>query len=242
MYGQPKVHKTNYPLRPIVSSIRPYNHELAKYLAEIIKKNRPEKSFSYVKDSFEFVKIITELKQSKDQTMISFDVDNLHSNVLVNEAIDITLDMLFEQSLSAPIPLDRNQMTDLLELTVCNIRFRFLDRTYVTTKLYLSFRPFISSLLLFIYLLFSYRENINHWKENRTEHTCGDKRFNTCIKDTSVCVQDEKNSRGDNKEWIYKATNWWTICINIRTPPAPEETRSWASSFACDVQGDNNHT
>ncbi|CAF4404333.1 unnamed protein product, partial [Didymodactylos carnosus] len=46
MYGQPK----NYPVIPIISSIGSYNHDLSKYLYDIIKNNRPSKSFSYVRD------------------------------------------------------------------------------------------------------------------------------------------------------------------------------------------------
>ncbi|CAM4846457.1 unnamed protein product, partial [Rotaria magnacalcarata] len=40
MYGQPKIHKNGYPLRPIISSIGSYNYELSKYLAGLIKANR----------------------------------------------------------------------------------------------------------------------------------------------------------------------------------------------------------
>ncbi|CAF1111825.1 unnamed protein product [Didymodactylos carnosus] len=50
MYGQPKIHKLNYPVIPIISSIGSYNHDLSKYLYDIIKNNRPSKSFSYVRD------------------------------------------------------------------------------------------------------------------------------------------------------------------------------------------------
>jgi len=40
IYGQPKLHQHNYPLRPIISSIGSYNHELPKYLAELITNMR----------------------------------------------------------------------------------------------------------------------------------------------------------------------------------------------------------
>ena len=95
MYGQPKVHKTNYPFRPIISSIGSYNYNLSKHLYKIIKQNRPDQSFSFVKNSFEFVKKIMEIEDSANQIMVSFDVDNLYTNVPVHEAIKITLDMLF---------------------------------------------------------------------------------------------------------------------------------------------------
>jgi hypothetical protein len=37
MYGLPKVHKEHTPLRPIISAVKTYNYELAKYLDEILK-------------------------------------------------------------------------------------------------------------------------------------------------------------------------------------------------------------
>jgi hypothetical protein len=131
MYGQPKIHKINYPVRPIISSIGSYNHDLSKYLYQIIKNNRPAQSFSYIRDSFEFVKKIVGITDSSNQVMISFDVDNLYTNVPVNEAIEITLDMLYKRSIPPDIPFTRIQLKQLLEMAVCNIPFRFIDKIYI---------------------------------------------------------------------------------------------------------------
>ena len=84
--GQPKVHKVNYPLRPIISSIGLYNDELSKYFAELIKNNQTPLSFSYIGDSFDFVRRICGINNSKDQVIISFGIDNLYTNVPVQEA------------------------------------------------------------------------------------------------------------------------------------------------------------
>ena len=133
MYGQPKIHKLNYPLRPIISSIGSYNHELSKYLAELIKNNRTSSSPSFIKDSFDFVRKICDINDSKDQLMISFDVDNLYTNVPVHESIKIALDIIYKRDHPPPIPFDRSQLKHLLELAVTNIPFRFLNKTYVQT-------------------------------------------------------------------------------------------------------------
>jgi hypothetical protein len=130
MYGQPKIHKINYPVRPIISSIGSYNHDLSKHLYQIIKNNRPSQSFSYIRDSFDFVKKIAEMKNSSNQIMISFDVDNLYTNVPVKEAIEITLDMLFKTSKPPNIPYTRSQFEKLLKIAVCDIPFRFFDKTF----------------------------------------------------------------------------------------------------------------
>ncbi|CAF1481526.1 unnamed protein product, partial [Rotaria sordida] len=63
--------------------------------------------------------------------MISFDIDNLYTNVPVHEAINITLDMLYKRSSPPPIPFNRSQMKQMLEIAVINIPFRFLQKTYI---------------------------------------------------------------------------------------------------------------
>ena len=60
--------------------------------------------------------------------MIKLGVDSLHSNVLVHEAINITLDMIFKRASSPSITFNRSQRKELLELAVCNVPFRFLHK------------------------------------------------------------------------------------------------------------------
>ena len=99
MYGLSKTHKSNYPLRPVILSIRSYNHELAKYLSDISKSDikEKEKSFSFVGDSFDFVKRITEIKHVSNHTMLSFDIDNLFTNVPVDGIIEVILNKIYKK-------------------------------------------------------------------------------------------------------------------------------------------------
>ena len=133
MYGLPKTHKSNYPLRPVISSIGSYNHELAKYLLDIIKSDieGKEKSFSFVRDSFDFVKNITEIKHINDDTMLSFDVDNLFTNVPVNETIEMVLNKIYKKNQQSNMNLRREEMKHLLETAVKNVLFRFMNRTFI---------------------------------------------------------------------------------------------------------------
>ncbi|CAF4555863.1 unnamed protein product, partial [Rotaria socialis] len=108
-----------------------YNHELSKYLYDIIKNNRPSQSFSYIRDSFECVKVTTGIPNSVNQTMISFDVDNLYTNVPVHEAIVTTLYMLFKTSKSLDAAYTRFQFGELIKIAVCDIPFRFQDKIYM---------------------------------------------------------------------------------------------------------------
>ena len=81
-------------------------------VARILQNNRLSPS-SYVKDPFEFEKI-SGLTESKQQILENFHEDNLYTNVLVNEAIEIALDVLFKRPTSSPISFNRAQLRELL--------------------------------------------------------------------------------------------------------------------------------
>lgn len=131
LYGLPKIHKTGYPIRPIISTIGSFQYELSKYLAKAIKDASPQAD-SYIKDAFEFVKKIksTILDKEKSYTMCSFDVESLYTNVPVQEAINVTLDFMFKPTKNINIPFTREQMKKLLELSVCEAPFRFQSKIY----------------------------------------------------------------------------------------------------------------
>ena len=130
MYGQPKVHKAGYPMRPIISSIGSYNYQVSKYLAELLSQHRTERPPSFVKDSFTFVDSIRKFPSNDAQTMCSFDVESLYTNVPVSEAIEIALDELYKKSTKVDSALNRDRIRKLLNLAVRDIPFRFLDDQY----------------------------------------------------------------------------------------------------------------
>ena len=130
-YGLPKVHKNGYPIRPIISTIGSYQYQLSKYLARAIRSARPQAD-SYIKDSFEFVKKMKEVILDKEKTyiMCSFDVESLYTNVPVEEAIEIALDFMYKPVKLINVPFNREQLKRLLELSVRDAPFRFLDKVY----------------------------------------------------------------------------------------------------------------
>lgn len=113
-YGLPKVHKTDYRIRSIISTIGSFQYELSKYLARAIRKASPLAN-SYMKDPFEFVNKIknTVLNNEKSYIMCSFDVESLYTNVPVYEAIDATLDLMFKPNKRTNLLFNRDQMKKL---------------------------------------------------------------------------------------------------------------------------------
>ena len=95
LYGLPKIHKGGAPVRPIISAIGIYNYKLAKWLAGILTPLWKESPFM-LKDTFEFVNKVKEIKTDTDKFMLSFDVESLFTNVPTDETIEIMLKKLFQ--------------------------------------------------------------------------------------------------------------------------------------------------
>ena len=97
MYGLPKVHKPNpIPLRPILSMVGSPQHEMARWLTEVLQPVLQQYSSHLIKDSFEFVNTLREFGEvGEDSFMCSFDVKSLFTNVPIEETIQICLDVCY---------------------------------------------------------------------------------------------------------------------------------------------------
>ena len=106
IYGTPKTHKLKgekdvsiilkkLKLRPIISSIGAYNYHLAKYLKDKLSPHIPNKYC--IKDTFSFVTELSELKYTHE-SLISYDVQSLFTNILLAESIDLKVNLTKENS------------------------------------------------------------------------------------------------------------------------------------------------
>ena len=75
LYGLPKVHKPNIPLRPIVSSINSHSFNIAKFLVPLLRPISVSHAFSFLQELFE-------QKFNNNVVMASFDVTSLFTNML----------------------------------------------------------------------------------------------------------------------------------------------------------------
>lgn len=88
IYGLPKLHKTNIPLRPIVSTVCSATYKLSKFLSEILA-NVMGKNEHHIKDSWDFHNFIKNKKVPKNHILVSFDVVSLYTNIPIELAIKI---------------------------------------------------------------------------------------------------------------------------------------------------------
>jgi len=88
IYGLPKIHKPNAPLRPIVSTINSPNYKSASILAQILG-NVVDKNKYYIKNSYEFRTFLETITLLPNERLVSFDVVSLFTNIPTNLALDI---------------------------------------------------------------------------------------------------------------------------------------------------------
>ena len=127
LYGLPKIHKPDIPLRPILSSINTPTYKLSKFLVPLLE---PITSNQYtLKDSFDFVNFISNLSFNECY-MTSFDIKSLFTNIPVQETINIISERLFTTSTTLIANLNKKQFTKLLQLATSNSIFLFNNELF----------------------------------------------------------------------------------------------------------------
>ena len=113
LYGLPKIHKENTPLRPIVSFCSSPSYELSKYLVSILKP-LTEKSKHRLINSEAFVARIKNAQINEDHELVSFNVKSLFTSIPLHLAIESVKEALASHSSDPPIP--KEEVIDLLTL------------------------------------------------------------------------------------------------------------------------------
>ncbi|PNF41399.1 hypothetical protein B7P43_G14428 [Cryptotermes secundus] len=88
LYGLPKIHKPDVPLRPIISTIGSPTYRLAKHLASLLNSFTCD-SPHHVRNSAEFVHTIKSLRLNPCDMMVSFDVVSLFTKVPIKDTMDL---------------------------------------------------------------------------------------------------------------------------------------------------------
>lgn len=135
IYGIPKIHKDNLPLRPIVSQIDGPTSRIGdlidKYLA-FAESQIP----LLLKDTTEFLQYIEKNKFNTEITyLVTLDVDSLYTNIPQDEAINFILEWYSEKLQEQPynqylINIDTTFLKKLLVFVLKNTFFKFMNNIY----------------------------------------------------------------------------------------------------------------
>ena len=126
-YGLVKVHKDGYPIRPVVSMIGTPEYGLAKWLDTFIKPNIPNQFM--LNSTQHFVDKIKDFPIYSGDTMVSFDVKSLYTNVPLKETINIVADYVYSKESRCKPPLTKSIFKKLLTL-VTQGNFMFNGKFY----------------------------------------------------------------------------------------------------------------
>ncbi|XP_072018248.1 uncharacterized protein [Amphiura filiformis] len=133
VYGTPKIHKPEAPLRPIVSSIGSLSYNAAKVLANILSPLEG-KTEHHIHNSGEFVEKVQNLEVPPGQKLISYDVSALFTSIPVPDAIQAVRDKLEKDAtLKDRTPLKINHILELLTFCLNTTYFVYKGQYYKQT-------------------------------------------------------------------------------------------------------------
>ena len=114
LYGLCKVHKKDYPMRPIVSMVNTPEYELAKYLDSFIKPCIPSRFM--LNSTQDFLEKLNAFTLKGNEVMVSYDVVSLFTNVPLKETIDIVLKYVYAPNSPVTPPFEEETFRKMLLL------------------------------------------------------------------------------------------------------------------------------
>ena len=132
IYGLPKLHKTEIPLRPIVSFIGALTYCLSKFLVDILS---PLLTFEFsVKNSLELAKFVNNFQCNDDECLVPFDVMSLFTSIPIPDVLQLVSDLLLNDNLlSERTKLSTQDIMEALKLCLHSTIFSFNSVLYRQT-------------------------------------------------------------------------------------------------------------
>ena len=127
LYGLPKLHKPNVPMRPIVSFCGSPAYQLSKYLTTILQPLTDE-SRHKLQSTENFINSIKTVQIPHDHKLVSFDVKSLFTSIPLQLALDCTETAINNSTFKLPLPT--NDIMDLLNLCLTSTYFQYNGKHY----------------------------------------------------------------------------------------------------------------
>lgn len=146
LYGLPKIHKLNVPIRPVVSFFNTPVEKIAKFVLNLLTNLTNFKPTHTIKNSLELVEDLANTTVG-NCLLISLDVVNLFTSVPRDESISLVKELLIDKV----TPRERKDIVDLLKLCLDQDFFIFNQTIYIqNTGLAMGnpLSPFLADLFL----------------------------------------------------------------------------------------------
>ncbi|KER22658.1 hypothetical protein T265_14806, partial [Opisthorchis viverrini] len=151
LYGLPKIHKADVPIRPIVDGIGSPPHELARFLASILKP-LTGKSSTFIRNSYDFANKVAGLPLEMDEVLVSFDVISMYTNIPRADALEVTKRLLLaDTTLGERTQLSVDEIVEGIRVCLNLDKFVF-DTTVYSQEQGLAMGSPISPVLANIYM------------------------------------------------------------------------------------------
>ncbi|PNF31038.1 hypothetical protein B7P43_G17855, partial [Cryptotermes secundus] len=125
-----KIHKAGIPLRPIISSIGSPCYALAGFSHKILN-HFAGKSDNFVRNSADFVQLLKTVNLHSQDTLVSFDVVSLFTNVPVDEVLQIIENKLHDDvTVTEQSVLQVEAIMELLEVCLRTTYFQVDDKFF----------------------------------------------------------------------------------------------------------------
>ena len=113
-YGNPKVHKTNCPYRPIISQIDGPTSRLNMLVDHLLTETENHTK-NLIKDTLQFLKIIVDKQIPHNSILVTLDVTSLYTRIPWQEGIDTVLESVQECDPKVNIELLQETLYYILE-------------------------------------------------------------------------------------------------------------------------------
>ena len=141
IYGLPKIHTLNVPLRQIISMCGSVQNELAKWLVKLLVSVLQFYSGCCISGSFLFASMICQLPRCVvTEFLVSLDISSLFHNIPLDKIIGICADYLYRSHLKSP-QFPGHIFIKLMELATKSVSFSFYDTVYREVDSILMGRP-----------------------------------------------------------------------------------------------------
>lgn len=148
MYTQLKTHKQGMKLRPITPNNNSPTQRLAMWLLKKFNLMKIKFETASIKNTIEFVDKIKNIKPADNEMQVSFDVDNLYTNIPMDIGLEVLRIWLIENNVNI---MEVNALVSLTRLCMEESWFRFNNNYYrqqYGCSMGSSLSPFLANLFM----------------------------------------------------------------------------------------------